>query len=151
MPEGPSTLVLPGTGKSFDQFRIDDMDCRQFAAWQLRGSSPAATAIDSGVRSAVLGTVLGAVAGAAADGSHGAGVGAGAGLALGGLAGTGSGNLSAHDTQRRYDISYQQCMYTKGNRIPVYGGFSAEQYFSPRGVPPPPGGKPPPPPPGVVR
>ena len=27
MPSGPAVLVLPGTGKSVDQFRMDDMDC----------------------------------------------------------------------------------------------------------------------------
>lgn len=29
MPSGPSILVLPGTGKNFDQFRNDDLVCRQ--------------------------------------------------------------------------------------------------------------------------
>jgi len=29
MPTGPSVMALPGTGKSFDQFRADDYDCRQ--------------------------------------------------------------------------------------------------------------------------
>ena len=34
MPSGPSMMVLPGTGKSFDQFRADDADCRE-----LRGQN----------------------------------------------------------------------------------------------------------------
>ena len=29
VPSGPSMMSLPGTGKSFDQFRADDFECRQ--------------------------------------------------------------------------------------------------------------------------
>src|SRR5690349_17265548 len=31
LPTAPSILVLPGTGKSFDQFHADDQECRGFA------------------------------------------------------------------------------------------------------------------------
>ncbi|HEY8034351.1 MAG TPA: hypothetical protein VIF37_02035 [Methylobacter sp.] len=31
MPSGPSVLVLPGTGKNFDQFHNDDLMCRQLS------------------------------------------------------------------------------------------------------------------------
>jgi len=31
LPTAPSILVLPGTGKSFDQFHSDDQECRGFA------------------------------------------------------------------------------------------------------------------------
>ncbi|MDB5763166.1 MAG: hypothetical protein JWQ21_2161 [Herminiimonas sp.] len=159
MPSGPSTLVLPGTGKSFDQFRADDFECRQFAQGQLGGATANSVVEDSGVRSAALGTLLGAVAGAAANGSRGAGVGAGAGLALGGLAGTSAGQASAYGVQQRYDFGYQQCMYAKGNRVPVTasrfmtesrqyqgqsGAYQSGAYNSP---PPPPPGTPPGPPP----
>ena len=30
VPTGPSVMVLPGVGKPFDQFQVDDMVCRQF-------------------------------------------------------------------------------------------------------------------------
>ncbi len=36
-PSGPSVMVLPGSTKSFDQFRFDDNDCRQFASSQIEG------------------------------------------------------------------------------------------------------------------
>jgi hypothetical protein len=148
MPEGPTVLTLPGTGKPFDQFRLDDMDCRQFASSQLGGASGSSVAADSGVRSAAVGTLLGAAAGAAINGSHGAGVGAGTGLALGGLAGTGTGNASAYALQRRYDHSYVQCMYAKGNRVPVPGGYASDGGYLQQGyVPSPPAGTPPSPPP----
>jgi hypothetical protein len=34
---GPGVLVLPGTGKSFDEFRFDENDCRGYAQAQLTG------------------------------------------------------------------------------------------------------------------
>ena len=37
MPAGPSVMALPGTGKTFDQFRADDNSCRQFAFQQVGG------------------------------------------------------------------------------------------------------------------
>jgi hypothetical protein len=37
--------MMPGTGKSFDQFRVDDADCGQFALSQIGG----ATANDAAV------------------------------------------------------------------------------------------------------
>ncbi len=38
MPSGPSILVLPGTGKNFDQFHSDDLSCRQLSHSQLSSS-----------------------------------------------------------------------------------------------------------------
>jgi hypothetical protein len=153
MPTGPSALVLPGTGKSFDQFRADDNYCRQFASTQLGGETASSAAVNSGVSTAAVGTLLGAAAGAAINGSSGAGVGAGTGLALGGLVGANTANVSGYGMQRRYDNSYLQCMYASGHRIPVSGHFSAglhqpQQSYQQSHVPPPPPGSPPPPPPG---
>jgi len=148
IPTGPSVMVMPGTGKSFDQFRADDAVCRQFALEQVGGAAPNQVAVDSGVRSAAVGAAVGAAAGAAVGGHEGAGVGAGMGLLVGALAGTGAGESSAYGTQRRYDNAYIQCMYAKGDRVPVSGQFmpGSVQRSSP---PPPPPGYAPPPPPGV--
>lgn len=150
MPTGPSVLVLPGTGKSFDQFRADDMDCRQYAQYQMGGQTSGGNAVDAGVRSAAVGTAVGALAGAAIGGSRGAGVGAGVGLLTGSAAGSGAASSSGYATQRHYDFAYQQCMYAKGNHIPVSGRFQsspypqrqeyvAPQYPAPNQPPPPPG------------
>ena len=38
-PSGPGVLVLPGSGKSFDQFRFDEHECRQYAHAQAGGST----------------------------------------------------------------------------------------------------------------
>lgn len=146
-PTGPSVKVLPGTAKSFDQFRYDDGTCRQYAHEQLAGLTPDRAAEQSGVRSAAVGALLGAAAGAALDGSSGAAAGAGIGLLFGGLAGTAAANQSAYDAQRRYDFGYQQCMYAKGHRVPVSGRYAPvvapapTPYYPP---PPPPRYAPPP-------
>ena len=66
-PTGPSAMALPGTGRTFDQFRADDMECRQYASMQAGPQAEAAT--DSTVKSAALGTAIGAVAGAADGGA----------------------------------------------------------------------------------
>lgn len=142
MPTGPSGMALPGTGKSFEQFRVDDAECRQYASAQIGGTTPGQAASDSGVKSAAVGTVVGAAAGAAIDGRGGAAVGAGTGLLVGALAGSGAAEGSAYGTQRRYDAGYMQCMYAKGHKIPVSGQFTSSR--SSRNYPPPP---PPPPPP----
>lgn len=164
VPSGPSVLVLPGTGKTFDQFRSDDLSCRDFAMVQIGGQSAQAASEQSGVRSAAIGTAVGALAGVAIGGSRGAGVGAGTGLIVGSAAGADAGQSSAYGSQRRYDHAYIQCMYAKGHRVPVSGqmGRAYQQpYYSeaaPGTVappartqqpPPPPPGAPPPPPPGV--
>jgi len=168
VPTGPSILVLPGTGKSFEQFQADDAVCRQWAQQQT-GTTPNQAGAASAVTGAAVGTVVGAGLGAAigaAAGSPatGAAVGAGAGLFGGTAVGAGNAYGSSISVQGHYDIAYVQCMYAKGNQIPVSRG-SQPAYTSaapppppppppPRRqpeVPPPPEGTPPPPPPGPVR
>lgn len=151
VPSGPSVMALPGSGKTFDQFRADDANCRGFANQQVGGASTNQAATNSAVGSAVLGTALGAAAGAAFGGGQGAAIGAGAGLLAGSAVGMGNSQGSAYDVQRRYDYAYMQCMYATGNRIPVQGNMvttqppaQAQHY-----LPPPPPGSPPPPPPGA--
>ena len=146
IPDGPSTYALPGTGKSFERFRYDDGDCRQFASSQTGGKTANDAAINSGMASAAVGTAIGAVAGAAMGGQSGAAVGAGTGLAVGALAGTGTGQISGYQLQQRYDMAYGQCMYAKGHKIPVSGSFAATTSARRQAAPPPPpSGYPPPP------
>mgnify|MGYP000934379235 CR=1 FL=1 len=157
MPSGPSVLTLPGSGKSFEQFRHDDYDCRRYAYEQIGGLTPRQSAQSSGIQSAAVGAGLGAAAGAAIAGGGGAAIGAGTGLLAGGLAGSSTASTSAYVNQQRYDMSYIQCMYAKGHRVPVSGRITgcapaatcsgtapAPSIFNP---PPPPPGNPPSPPP----
>ncbi len=164
MPSGPAVMVLPGSSKNFDQFRADDMDCRQFASSQVGGNSPDVAAENSGLKSAAVGTAIGAAAGAIIGGQRGAASGAGAGLIIGGAAGAGAAGASQRTLQQRYDIGYQQCMYAKGHKVPMSGRYentrppvaSSSTYAPPPPVatgvtPPPPPGTPPPPPPGIKQ
>jgi hypothetical protein len=64
-PTGPSVMVLPGSGKSFEQFQAEDAACRQWATQQTETTQ------------------------------------------------------TATPPQHRYDMSYMQCMYAKGNQLPV--------------------------------
>jgi hypothetical protein len=152
VPSGPSVMVLPGNGKGFDQFQADDALCRQWAAQQT-GLAPQQAAVGNTVGGAVVGTALGAALGAAigaAAGSPGTGaaVGAGAGLLGGTAVGAGAGQSTGASLQRRYDMTYMQCMYAKGNQVPMARG-SQPPYSAPAPPPPPPARDlPPPPPPG---
>jgi Glycine-zipper domain len=148
VPTGPSVMALPGTGKTFDQFRADDNSCRQYAFEQAGGVSTNQAATTSAVGSAAIGTALGAAAGAAFNGGSGAAVGAGVGLLTGSLFGAGAAQSSAYAVQQHYDYAYLQCMYASGDRVPVSGHMHT---MAPAGggyvtAPPPPPGSPPPPP-----
>ena len=160
IPIGPSVMVMPGSGKNFDQFRGDDAQCNQFALGRVGGATANQTAVDSGITSAIAGATVGALAGAAMGGHSGAAVGAGVGLLAGSAAGTGASQASGYGSQRRYDNAYIQCMYANGHRVPVPRTMTsgpARTIYPPRpppsylAPPPPPPGYPPPPPPGVMR
>ena len=150
VPTGPNVMVLPGSGKPFEAFQVDDAVCRQYARSQL-GIEPAEAANQSAVASGAIGTVVGAAAGAligagAGNAGAGAAIGAGSGLVLGGASGLGASGASAATSQSRYDMAYVQCMYAKGNQVPGVATAPVARSTPP----PPPPGQPPPPPPGVV-
>jgi hypothetical protein len=167
VPTGPAVMVLPGSGKTFEQFRADDLDCRQYAHYQVGGTTADSAATNSAVSSAAVGTLIGAAAGAAFGGHNSAAAGAGAGLITGSLIGASSAGVSQYEVQRRYDNAYQQCMYARGHKIPVAGYSSGQARYSSSptppppppanapapaqgsDIPPPPPGTPPPPPPGA--
>src|SRR3954463_11998273 len=145
MPSGPAVMVLPGSGKNFDQFRFDDYECRQYASSQIEGKTPDQASSDAGGRSAALGAAVGGLAGAALGGNaRGAVAGAALGTAGGALAGPGAGAQSGRPLQQRYDVGYQQCMYAKGHQIPMAGRYAPNR-------PTRQGARPPPPPPPKTR
>jgi hypothetical protein len=173
VPTGPSVMVLPGSTKSFEQFQADDGVCRHWAQQQT-GISSGKAANSQTATGAVVGTAVGAAAGAAlgaAAGNPAVGAAAGAGVGLLGGTAVGAGHAQGayHSVQQRYNMAYMQCMYAKGNQIPVARGSVAPGYSShtpppppppaktpakapaatPPNIPPPPAGAPPPPPPGV--
>lgn len=148
VPTGPSMISLPGTGKQFEAFRADDATCRQFAYEQVGGVTANQAATNTAVGSAAVGTALGAAAGALIDGASGAAVGGGIGLLFGSLAGASLAQGAGYNAQQRYDASYFQCMYAKGNKIPVWGRVASSPRPQPATYypPPPPPNAPPPPP-----
>jgi hypothetical protein len=134
LPTGPSVNVLPAPGKPFDQFMAEDATCRQYAERQI-GMSPQETANQNAVTGAGVGTVIGAGAGAllgAASGHPGAGaaIGAGTGLLFGTAAGASSGQVYGGEAQRRYDNTYLQCMYSKGNQVPSAVRRPVRRYYA---------------------
>ena len=121
------------------------------------GVSMLAMAARSTVGGAAIGTAVGAAAGAALGAAAGnpavgAAAGAGVGLLGGTVAGATAGSDASSTAQRRFDMTYMQCMYARGNQIPVARGalptsYSAAPRQSPSVNVPPPAGAPPPPPP----
>ena len=148
LPTGPSVMVLPPPNKPFEQFQVEDAVCRQWAAQQI-GMSPQETVNQNTATGAVVGTAIGAGLGAAigaASGNAGAGaaIGAGTGLLFGTASGANAGQVYGYEAQRRYDISYQQCMYAKGNQIPGTVTRTRTIRRAPPPPPPPGYGSPPP-------
>lgn len=152
VPSGPNVMVLPGTGRTFDEFRADDMSCRDYAYHQIGGTAREQSANNAAIGSAAIGTAVGAVAGAAIGGRGGAGAGAGMGLIVGSASGAEASRGAVYGSQRHYDNAYVQCMYARGHRVPLNGTYMpapapSSPSAAPAAVPPPPPtGMPPPPP-----
>jgi len=160
MPTGPSVMVLPAPGKPFEVFQSEDLACRNWAAAQS-GQQPAETVNQNLAGGAAVGTLVGAGLGAvigAASGHAGGGaaIGAASGLIGGAAMASGPAYGAGWEVQRRYDIAYQQCMYSKGNAIPGVVQASPRAHLVPPppppgnaagpSAPPPPAASPPPPP-----
>lgn len=138
MPPGPSVTVMPPPGKSFEAFKMDDSVCRQWAENQS-GRDANETVNQNLASGAAIGTLVGTGLGAAIgslSGNVGAGaaIGAASGLAVGAAGASQPARAAGYEVQRRYDIAYQQCMYSKGNQIPG----STREIRRSRYIPPPP-------------
>jgi len=139
MPAGPSVMVLPTPGKSFEKFQSDDAACRQWAMQQIQ-VPPGETVNKNLASGAAIGTAMGAGLGATigvASGkpATGAAIGATSGLIAGTAVASGKAHTAGREAQRRYDNVYQQCMYAKGNQIP---GIAVTPPKRSPWVPPPP-------------
>ena len=146
VPTGPAITALPGQYKPWEQFRIDDVECRNFAAGAIGGptqeaqNAAAAQAVGAAAIGAAAGAIIGSVTGQAGQG---AAIGAGMGLVTGSAAGNNLAWGSSYGLQQRYDGAYVQCMYAKGNQVPIRGAGRAAnpQYAQPAPqspYPPPP-------------
>ena len=141
VPTGPAVTAFPGQYKPWDQFRVDDAECRQFASASI--GAPTQAAIDASAANAIGAAAVGAAAGAiigsvTGQAGQGAAIGAGTGLVFGSAAGSNVAYGSSVQLQQRYDGAYMQCMYAKGNQIPVRmsGPPAYQNYSGPPGGPP---------------
>jgi Glycine-zipper domain len=126
VPAGPTVMVLPGSSKSFEAFQADNFACQQFAQSSLGLNAPPGQLVPdpAGGSAAVAGTLIGAAAGAAigavtGQAGPGAAIGAGTGLLFGSASGANAAGWNSVTIQRRYDNAFVQCMYAKGNQVPV--------------------------------
>lgn len=143
IPPGPSVMVIPAPGKPFELFQREDAACRQWAEYQS-GWNANETVNENLVSGAAIGTLLGAGLGAAIGSGSGhtgtgAAIGAAGGMAIGAAGASDPARTSGLEVQRRYDIAYQQCMYSKGNQIPGLVQEPRKVRYLP---PPPPGYEP---------
>jgi hypothetical protein len=116
-PMGPRVAVMPAPGKPFEVFAAEDRMCRQYAEQSI-GLSPNEVASQNAAATTAAGVAIGTAAGALLGGREGASSGAAAGLIVGSTAGLDQAAYASRDTQWRYDIAYQQCMYAKGKQVP---------------------------------
>lgn len=135
-PTAPTVMVVPGPGKSQQQFGSEQARCEEFARRQTAPGTAAAN--QQGFAGTLLGSALGAGLGAAIGGGRGAAIGAVGGALAGTTYGAAGARRKEARLQRQYNVAYAQCMMAHGNRVPGYG---------PPPPPPPPGYGPPPPPP----
>src|SRR5690349_19626404 len=135
-PLGPTVNVLPAPYKPFDVFQRDQFECQQFASAQTAGGAEAIN--NRAVGATAVGTALGLALGAATGNGRAATTGAVAGGLIGATVGANETARGEIGLQRRYNIAYAQCMYSKGNQVPGYQAYAAPP-------PPPPGGYAPPP------
>ncbi len=128
MPQGPTVTALPGDAKSSDEFRADDVDCRQHASAQADEVTLASTGRAGGVTGAARGTAIGV---GTVDGRGSTVVGGKTGSLIDG---TDSAQFVGYGLQQRYNRAYVQCMYMKGNRVPL---LARERWPAPRSPWPP--------------
>ena len=135
VPQGPTVMVMPGAGKTFEAFQADMGACQQFAQASINGPTQAAqsNAGASVAGSAMAGAAVGALLGAATgNASAGAAWGAGTGMLMGSSAAGGGGAVSSYTLQRQYDIAYMQCMYAHGNQVPSYTSQRSSRSWTPQ-------------------
>ena len=131
MPERPTVTALQGADKGFDEFRTDDVECRQYAHAQVSGVTPASADHASGVTSTAPSSAICVAVGAAIDGRGSAAAGSRTGSLIDG---TDAAQFVGYGLQQRYNCAYVQCMYLKGDKVPL---LARERWPAPRSPWPP--------------
>lgn len=126
MPEGPTVTTLQGDAKNANEFRTDNVDCRQYAATQ----TDEAVAAAAGHPARVTGDWHGA-APDVAPGGRDATVAGRTGSVIDGID---SAQFAGFGPQEVYNRAYVQCMYFRGNKVPL---LARERWPAPRSPWPP--------------
>ena len=140
-PVGPTVRVFPAPYKPFEVFQQDQNECGRYADSQVAGLADKAN--NRALGTAAIGTALGLALGAATGDGHAATFGGVAGATIGGTIAGDQSERAGFSLQRRYDIAFSQCMYSRGNQVPGFQRSAAPPPPPPDG--PVPGGPPPPP------
>jgi hypothetical protein len=135
-PVGPTVRVFPAPYKPFEVFQQDQYECGQYASSQVAGMADRAN--NRALGTAAIGTALGLALGAATGDGHAATFGGVAGAAVGGTIAADQSERAGFSLQRRYDIAFAQCMYSRGNQVPGFQRSAAPPPPPPDG---PPGGR----------
>jgi hypothetical protein len=142
-PLGPTVQVFPAPYKPFNVFQRDQFECGQYASSQVAGGAEAVN--NNAVAATAVGTALGLALGAATGSGRAATAGAITGGVIGGAVGANETARGQAGLQRRYNIAYAQCMYSRGNQVPGFQAYAAPPPPPPGNYPPPPEAYPPPP------
>jgi hypothetical protein len=126
MPEGPTVTALQGDARNANEFRTDNVDCRQYAAAQTDKAISAAGGHP--------GWVTGVAPGAASDAAMGGRDATGAGRTGSVVDGLDSAQFAGFGPQEVYNRAYIQCMYFRGNKVPL---LATERWPAPRSPWPP--------------
>lgn len=121
MPQGPTVAAQPGADKNIAEFRTDDARCRQAARAELASASAPRV---------LSGTAVCPAASAVVD-DRGSVAGDGIGTLIDG---TDSAKFAGYGMQRRYNCAYVQCMYGRGDKVPL---LARERWTAPRSPWPP--------------
>jgi hypothetical protein len=130
VPQAPTVTMLPGVHKSADEFRTDDADCRQYAVDQLGSAVSAPRGLGSGLTSGLSGTAVCPATNRAVGDNRSATAGTAGTL----IDGTDSAQSAGSGLQERYNCAYVQCMYARGDRVPL---LARERWPAPRSPSPP--------------
>ncbi len=147
VPVGPAVRVMPGTGKSFDQFQADDGNCRQYAYASIGGPDAARQGQDNGRgkrRDRLRDWRRSGRCDRRRDGPG--------RTRRGDRCRHGSAVRQRRRCERRgilvlptaaqYDTAYMQCMYARGNQVPgrmAYRSSMPVYSYPPQSNPVPPG------------
>lgn len=116
LPDGPSIRALPGTGKTFEEFRSADDACRQNSFERVQGLGA-----DLGVTETDQKRAGGETAVHAAIGEPMRAEDTETESRTGSATRPDTRDVSGRDLQHQYDSAYVKCMYLKGHRVPVSG------------------------------